>query len=223
MPNDTQAPAHGVGHVTFRTTCGRDVRIGRLALVAAERPAERISVDIGPSAGGDDGTWDGLTPAEARRLAGALLAHAAAAERDAAPSTSSPAAEGRIDVAYAGGESYAIATRGHALLTDQPTGNGGVDAAPTPTELLVGALASCVGFYTGRYLERHSLQRDGVHVSAEFTMATDRPARVGAIRLRISVPAGVPAGRRAALLAVASHCTVHNTLRHEPVVTVDLT
>jgi hypothetical protein len=55
-------------------------------------------------------------------------------------------------------------------------------------------------------------------VSAEFTMAADWPARVGAIQLRVFVPAGVPAERRAALLAVASHCT----LRQEPGVTIDL-
>ena len=58
-------------------------------------------------------------------------------------------------------------------------------------------------------------------MSAEFTMA-GRPARVGAIQLRVFVPAGVPAERRAALLAVASHCAVHNTLRQEPGVTIDL-
>jgi putative redox protein len=57
---------------------------------------------------------------------------------------------------------------------------------------------------------------------AEFTMAADRPARVGAVRLRIAAP-DVPADRQAALLAVASHCTVHNTLRQEPDVTIALT
>jgi hypothetical protein len=61
------------------------------------------------------------------------------------------------------------------------------------------ALATCVAFYAGRYLARHGLDRDGLHVSAEFTMSADRPARVGAIRLRVTVPAGVPAGRRVAL------------------------
>ena len=102
------------------------------------------------------------------------------AARDAA----SPAGDGRVDAAYPGGESYAFAARGHTALTDQPASNGGADAAPTPTELLVAALATCVAFYAGRYLTRHGLDRDGLRVTAEFTMAADRPARVGAIRLR---------------------------------------
>jgi putative redox protein len=36
------------------------------------------------------------------------------------------------------------------------------------------------------------------------------------------VPGGIPAERRAALLAVASHCTVHNTLRQQPGIAIDL-
>jgi putative redox protein len=227
MMKDATAHPGATGPVAFRTTCGRDLRVGRLALGSAEQPSWRVSLDVGRSPDRGDGTWAGLTPAEARRLAAALLEQAAAAERaaradGAGPDAASQAGDGRIDVAHADGESYAFATRGHTALTDQPASNGGADAAPTPTELLVAALATCVAFYAGRYLERHSLDRDGLRVTAEFTMAADRPARVGAIRLRVTVPAGVPAGRRAALLAVASHCTVHNTLRQEPVITVDL-
>jgi hypothetical protein len=37
-----------------------------------------------------------------------------------------------------------------------------------------------------------------------------------------AVPGGIPAQRRDALLAVASHCTVHNTLRREPAVSFEL-
>ena len=97
-----------------------------------------------------------------------------------------------------------------------------LDTGATPTELLVASLTSCVAYYTGRFLVRHGLSRDGLEVMAEFTMATGRPARVDAVRLRITVPGGVPAERQAALLAVAAHCTVHNTLRQEPDVAIAL-
>jgi putative redox protein len=48
------------------------------------------------------------------------------------------------------------------------------------------------------------------------------PPRVGAIRLRLVVPGGAPAERRTALLAVATHRTVRNTLRQEPGIAIDL-
>ncbi len=219
----TESPS-GAGtreHSSFRTTCGRDVRVGRIALAGAGRDAWRISLDIGRSPGQDDASWAGLTPLEARRLAASLLGQAAAADRETGPGAAG-APPGEIGVVQAGGDSYAISTRGHVLLTDQPASAGGEDAAPTPTELFVAALASCVAFYAGRYLVRHGLERHGLRVTAEFVLAADRPARVGAIRLRILVPGGIPAERRAALLAVASHCTVHNTLRQEPDISIDL-
>jgi len=92
----------------------------------------------------------------------------------------------------------------------------------TPTELLVASLSSCVAFYVGRYLTRHGLNRDGLHVTATFTTATDRPARVAAVSMTIEVPSGIPPSRQAALLAVASHCTVHNTLRQPPDIAIEL-
>jgi putative redox protein len=54
-------------------------------------------------------------------------------------------------------------------------------------------------------------------------MAADRPARVAAVRLTLRVPRDVPVERWPALQAVASHCTVHNTLTDPPHVSIDLT
>ena len=127
-----------------------------------------------------------------------------------------------MDVRFVAGESYEVSVRGHRILVDQPAGAGGLDAAPTPTELFVASLATCVAFYAGRYLTRHGYRRDGLTVSAGFDMAPDRPARVSGIRLTVLAPADLPPGRRSALLAVVSHCTVHNSLASPPSVAIDL-
>jgi len=212
-------PGTGTGvrhHDHLRTSCGRDLTIGRLALGDAAHPAGRVFIDLGKCRDCDGSAWAGLSVAEARRLAAALLSQAAAAEQDAQD------LPGRVTARHVDGDAYAITARGHAMLTDQPAADGGTDAAATPTELLVASLASCVAFYTGRYLVRHGLDRAGLAVTAEFALAAGRPARVGAVRLRITVPGGVPPQRVGALLAVASHCTVHNTLRQQPDVSIEL-
>jgi uncharacterized OsmC-like protein len=126
-----------------------------------------------------------------------------------------------MDVQFAGGESYGVMVRGHRIVVDQPVENGGTDAAPTPTELFVASIATCVGFYAGRYLTRHGYSRDGLGVSADFDMSPGRPARVSEVRLVIRLPIEVPAERRPALVAVASHCTVHNSLISPPRVVID--
>jgi hypothetical protein len=79
---DSSAPgADGTGpHVSFRTTCGREIQVGHLPLGGGRHPAQRVSLDIGAPRGGGTGTWAGLTAGEARRLADALLMHAAACD-----------------------------------------------------------------------------------------------------------------------------------------------
>jgi hypothetical protein len=67
-------------HASFRTMCGREIQVGRLVLGGGRHPAQRVSLNIGASSGGGTSTWAGLTVSEARRLAGALLAQAAACE-----------------------------------------------------------------------------------------------------------------------------------------------
>jgi putative redox protein len=127
-----------------------------------------------------------------------------------------------MEVSFRSGERYEIVIRGHRLSVDQPVEAGGHDDGPNPTELFVASLASCVAYYAGRYLTRHGYSRDGLQVSVDYDMATDRPARVAAIRLAVRLPAGLPAERIPALTAVISHCTVHNSLTVPPAVVIDI-
>jgi hypothetical protein len=73
--------AEGTGRqLRFRTTCGRDIRVGHLALGGGHHPPRRVSLGIGASSAAESGTWAGLTAREARWLAAALLAQAAACD-----------------------------------------------------------------------------------------------------------------------------------------------
>lgn len=126
-----------------------------------------------------------------------------------------------LTVTHLDGDRFAVAIRDHVIHVDQPEADGGTDTAPTPAELFVASLASCVAFYARRYLRRHGLPEDGLRVTAD-TETGSGPARITTMSLVVTVPPGVPEEKRAALLAVASHCTVHNTLRQPPEVTVTL-
>ncbi|MGY6021304.1 OsmC family protein [Streptomyces spinosirectus] len=128
----------------------------------------------------------------------------------------------RFEVTHVERDAYTVDIRGHRLQVDQPVEAGGTDTAPTPTELFAASLATCVAFYAGRYLHRHGLPQTGLRVRTEFAMATDRPARVASVRLVVVPPPGLPEQRRAALLAVVSRCTVHNTLHQPPEIDIEL-
>lgn len=132
-----------------------------------------------------------------------------------------PVTTAGIAMTHLGGDRFRIAVRGHETDVDQPVRDGGGDTAPTPTELFIASLASCVAFYARRYLARHQLPTRRLEVRAAYEFGS-RPARVTAVRVELTPPDGLPPDRRDALLAVASHCTVHNTLTDPPHVTVSL-
>jgi putative redox protein len=127
-----------------------------------------------------------------------------------------------LNVTHQAGDRFELQVRGHRLTCDQPVDDGGTDEGPTPTELFVGSMAACVGFYARRFLARHGLDTTGLRVEAAFTMSPDRPARVATITLRLLLPHPREENRRRALLAVVDHCTVHNSLRTPPEMRITL-
>lgn len=125
----------------------------------------------------------------------------------------------RIDVRHEDGDRYAVTIRGHAFQVDQP---GSGDAAPTPTELFVASLASCVAFYAGRFCDRHGIDRTGLGVTCEWAFAEDRPARVATIQIRVATPPGFPEVKRDRLQAVVDHCTVHTSITIPPEISIEV-
>jgi len=128
---------------------------------------------------------------------------------------------GQLSVRHLEGDQFAIDIRGHTLLVDQPVQDGGTDQAPTPTELFIAGLGSCVAFYARRYLQRHELSSEDLAVAVDYEIG-GRPTRVTAIRVAITPPTALPPERREAFLAVASHCTAHNSLMQPPTVDIAL-
>ena len=119
-------------------------------------------------------------------------------------------------------DTFVLGIRGHRVVVDQPKEAGGDDLGPTPTELFVASLAGCVGFYAERYLRRHGLPDEGLCVKGSFAMSEDRPPRVASVELRVIPPAPIAADRMAALQRVVEHCTVHNSIRMAPDITVQV-
>jgi hypothetical protein len=80
-------------HEYLRTSCGRELTVGWLALGDSGHPAARVFIDLGTCSGCEDTGWAGLTVAEARQFARAVLARAAEAERECQAHAAGAAAE----------------------------------------------------------------------------------------------------------------------------------
>jgi len=127
----------------------------------------------------------------------------------------------RVQVTYRGGARFDVASRGHALVTDQPVQDGGSDAGMSPVELFVGSLASCVAYFVGRYCARHQIHCEGFKVDADWSYA-EQPHRVGVVEIKLKLPADLTPEQRDRLLKVAHGCTVHQSLAVPPKVGINL-
>ena len=116
------------------------------------------------------------------------------------------------------GDTFILGIRDHRVVIDQPRDADGDDLGPTPTELFVGSLAGCVGFYAERYLRRHDLPDEGLCVRARYVMSDGGPPRVQSVELRVILPAAIPRNMLAPLQRVIERCTVHNSIMQAPAI-----
>jgi len=127
----------------------------------------------------------------------------------------------KLSVLYHGGTRYDILSGKHRVVTDQPVADGGQDAGPSPVELFVGSIASCIGYFVGRFCARHDIPQEGLSVEAEWSM-TENPHRVGQVDISIHLPHRLTAELKDRLLKVAHGCTVHQSLTLAPTVGIRL-
>lgn len=110
-----------------------------------------------------------------------------------------------------------VTVRDHQITVDEPTDDGGTDQGPTPTELLLAALASCYTLALRWAAERRDVRLGNIRVTA-----TGSYEQLRFNRIRLVVSADFPLGEAAAILRDASRvCYVSNTLAGE--VCIDVT
>ena len=117
---------------------------------------------------------------------------------------------------------FAIQSRSHTILCDQPAENGGEDSGMTPPELLLSSLGSCAAFYAVQYLRTRNLAETGVEVTVTAEKLK-QPARVGNFRVNVLCPVSLTEEQTEGLMRSVHHCLVHNTLLTPPEIAIDLT
>ncbi len=122
-------------------------------------------------------------------------------------------------VDFLSGVQFRVRTRGHEVICDQPSDNGGEDAGMTPPEFLVAALASCAAYYAAEYLRTRNLSREGlqVRVAAEKASA---PARLSRFEIEVNAPGLEDPRHREGVERSVKRCVIHNTLLSAPEIAV---
>lgn len=116
-----------------------------------------------------------------------------------------------ITTNYRGKMAFESIIGGHRILIDVPPGMGGSDRGPTPPDLFVASLGSCVAAFVASYCERTGLDTTDLAVDVSYDKAED-PTRLVNLRVTIRLPNAECQDREAAIKRVAEHCPVHMSI-----------
>jgi uncharacterized OsmC-like protein len=98
---------------------------------------------------------------------------------------------------------------------------GGSDRAPTPPEYFVASLGSCVGAFVANYCRQHDMDTTGLAVDVSFEKV-ENPTRLTNIGVTVRLPHASCGKRKDALMRVAEHCPVHETIEMAEVIEFEL-
>jgi len=121
-----------------------------------------------------------------------------------------------------------IRARQHTVYADEPAQDGGIDSAPTPMELMLGALGACMVITLQLYARRKNWPLEGVDIALEQQRFTgkEHPKYQGEaqfvheIRDQMVFRGPLTEEQRARLLEIAGRCPVHRLIEN-PVIFVD--
>ena len=117
----------------------------------------------------------------------------------------------KIRTEYRGEMLFESTVDGQPLTVDVPAAMGGSGRGPTPLELFIASLGSCVAALVANYCHNIEIDTGGLSVDVSYSKADD-PTRLAAVRVDVNLPYGDLRGREQSLLRVAEHCPVGKTI-----------
>ena len=130
-----------------------------------------------------------------------------------------------IKIAYEGALHCSVlhVPSGNALVTDAPVDNNGLGQAFSPTDLLAGALGTCIATVMGIMAERKELDIKGMTVVVRKFMSDAPPRRISRLELDLAVPLPADHPERAMLESAARSCPVHQSIHPDIAVVMNWT
>ena len=119
-----------------------------------------------------------------------------------------------------GGYTTRLTARAHAFAADEPRDVGGADTAPTPYELLLGALAACTAMTVRMYANRKQWPLGAITVrmrpvrahAPDCERCETEQVSAGRLEREVEFAGDLTDEQRARLLYIADRCPVKQTL-----------
>ena len=105
-----------------------------------------------------------------------------------------------------------LSMRGHLLVADEPLDNGGKDAGPTPSELVLAGLAACTASTLRMYIDRKDWEVERIDLELSIQIEKTETGQISRIDRVINFTGNINDEQRARLLEIAEKCPVHKLL-----------
>jgi putative redox protein len=123
----------------------------------------------------------------------------------------------KVDITAAGDYRFNVRSKDAEFTVDIK--GGGI----TPPDTLLASLGSCVGVYIRKYAEGAKLALGDFSISVEGDLGKEAPYYFRHIKVSVNLRgASLDEKRKAALLAFIKNCPIHNTLKNNPSVDIDI-
>lgn len=117
-----------------------------------------------------------------------------------------------IHAEYLGDDRVGLAhPTGDRLITDLPPDNGGKGRSFSPTDLVAGALASCVMTIMGVAARKTGLDITGTSITIEKRMQAN-PRRIDQLLAKVTFPKHLTQREKRKMLHCVKICPVHHSL-----------
>ena len=125
-----------------------------------------------------------------------------------------------VDVILRDGMKTTVSVRHHEWHVDEPIEDGGTDEAPTPGEMMLGALGSCMAITCKMYADRKGWDLQGVDVKVDYERFSGKnyPLHEGndlfvhEVRKALTFYGDLDDKQRERLYEIATKCPIHRLL-----------
>ena len=128
---------------------------------------------------------------------------------------------GNIKIKYKGDMLFETTIGKHTIKIDVPDAMNGKDRGMTPPQLFLASLSSCIAAFIANYCNNAGIDTTDMSVDMDFEKKGE-PARFTDLKIKLHLPNGDYAAREKAILKVAEHCPVHETLHSFDGLTIEI-
>ncbi len=120
-----------------------------------------------------------------------------------------------MDITFPGGVAVNANFDGFTVETDQPEGNSGKNAAPSPFKLFLASIGTCAGYYALSFCQKREIDTTGMRLTLE-PLRNSETHRLDQVRIQIHLPEGFPEKYKKTIIRVTDQCTVKKAIFDPP-------